>query len=250
MTLLELKFAALALTSASEQTKLFAWWLHTHGGKQYWKPADISRCFDDLHIGGPNTIGPYIARLVDKKELLKDKNGYRLEAKQRAALDQSYGVVSTSVAIKSLLADLPSKLPTLSERTYLDEALRCYQANAMRAAIVMTWNLAYAHLCNHIVKNHMAAFNTHWQTAFSGDHKNGQRSIKTVDDFAGEELGEHKVLKIALNSGAIVKNVYNVLEPALKRRNAAAHPNNVILNSLQTDAFIEDLVNNAILKIV
>jgi len=81
------------------------------------------------------------------------------------------------------------------------------------------------------------------------DHKKAVRTIQSVDDFAGEELGEAKVLKIALDCGAIVKNVYNVLEPALQRRNAAAHPNNVLLTPLQTEAFIEDLVNNAILKI-
>ena len=71
-----------------------------------------------------------------------------------------------------------------------------------------------------------------------------------IGEVRGQELGEAKVLKLALDCGAIVKNVYNVLEPALKRRNAAAHPNNVVLTPLQTEAFIEDLVNNAILKIV
>lgn len=214
-------------------------------------PADASKCYGKLHLDPPTSFGPYIATLAKKGGgLLKNAQGYRLEGGVRAALNKKYGQNPVTVAITAMLAGLPAKLPTLAERTYLDEALRCYKADAARAAIIMTYNLAYAHLCDHIVRNKLAAFNAQWLTAHGGDHKKGQRTIRTVDDFAGEELGESKVLKIALDCGAIVKNVYNVLDPALKRRNAAAHPNNVMLTALQTEAFIEDLVHNAILKIV
>ena len=43
--------------------------------------------------------------------------------------------------------------------------------------------------------------NSQWLAEYAGDHKKGARTIKTVDDFAGEELGEHKVLKIARETG-------------------------------------------------
>jgi hypothetical protein len=236
----------------ADRILLFGWWLHVHGGKATFMPADVGKCYHALHLAVPSgSLGPYFATLSKKGgALIKNAQGYRLEATARVALDKKHGQGKTTVAITALLAGLPAKLPTLAERTYLDEALTCYRSNAVRAAIVMTWNLAYAHLCDHIVKNKLAEFNAQWLTAYAGDHKKGARTIKTVDDFAGEELGENKVLKIALDCGAIVKNVYNVLEPALKRRNVAAHPNNVVLTPLQTEAYIEDLVNNAILKIV
>jgi hypothetical protein len=236
----------------AERILLFGWWLHAHGGKPTFMPLDVTKCYDALNLSvPPGSLGPYFATLSKKGgALLKNTQGYRLENSARGAQEKKYGQAKTTVAITSLLAGLPAQLPTLAERTYLDEALICYRNGAGRAAIVMTWNLAYAHMCDHIVKNKLAEFNTWWQTHYTGDHKKGAREIKTVDDFAGEELGENKVLKIALDCSAIVKNVYNVLEPALKRRNAAAHPNNVVLTPLQTEAFIEDLVNNAILKIV
>jgi hypothetical protein len=235
----------------ADRILLFGWWLHVHGNRATFMPVDIGRCYSSNNLGIPaGSLGPYFSSLLTAKKLLKNKQGYRLENNARAALQKAHGLSKTTVAITAMLAGLPAKLPDLAERTYLDEAVACYKAGSSRAAITMTWNLAYAHLCDHIVRNKLAEFNAQWQTAYSGDHKKGARTIKTVDDFAGEELGENKVLKIALDCGAIVKNVYNVLEPALKRRNAAAHPNNIVLTPLQTEAFIEDLVNNAILKIV
>jgi hypothetical protein len=235
----------------ADRVLLFGWWLHAHGGKTTFMPLDIAKCYDSNNLGiPPGSLGPYFASLLTAKKLLKNKHGYRLESNARVAMQKAHGQSAVTVQITGMLAGLPEKLPTLAERTYLDETLICYRYGAGRAAIVMTWNLAYAHLCDHIVRNKLAEFNAQWLADHQGDHKKGARTIKTVDDFAGEELGEHKVLKLALNAGAIVKNVYNVLEPALKRRNAAAHPNNVVLTPLQTEAFIEDLVNNAILKVV
>jgi hypothetical protein len=48
----------------------------------------------------------------------------------------------------------------------------------------------------------------------------------------------------------VSRRVRSTLDIALMKRNIAAHPNNVVLTPLQTEAYIEDLVNNAILKIV
>jgi hypothetical protein len=235
--------------SHNDKIKIFGWWLHTHDGKAVFAGADILKCYDDLHLARPSSIGPYLEPLVKKKELLRSSGGYRLAAHIRDELGALYGQNPVVVQISTMLAGLPAKLPNLAERTYLDEAIACYGVKAVRATIVMTWNLAYAHLCDHIVKHRLADFNARWQSDYKGDHKAGLRAILTVDDFAAEELKEQKVLKIALDAGIVVKNVYNVLEPALKRRNAAAHPNNMVLTSLQTEAFIEDLVNNVILKL-
>lgn len=235
----------------SDRILLLGWFLHAHDGKLTFMPADIGKCYDRLHLALPTgSLGPYFASLSKKGgQLLKNTQGYRLEGSSRALMENKYAQAKTAVEISALLADLPAKLPTLAERTYLDEALICYSNNAHRAAIVMTWNLAYAHLCDYVVKNRLAEFNARWQQDHKGDHKNGVRTIKVVSDFADEELGEAKVLKTCLNAGIIVKNVYNVLEPALKKRNAAAHPNDVSIKQVHVDSFIDDVVTNAILKL-
>jgi hypothetical protein len=37
-----------------EQIKLFAWFLHTHRGKEVFNNADVRMCFSELHITEPN----------------------------------------------------------------------------------------------------------------------------------------------------------------------------------------------------
>jgi hypothetical protein len=235
----------------ADRILLFGWWLHVHVGKATFMPADVNKCYHVLHLALPSgSLGPYVAQLQKTGQLLKNAVGYRLESTARAAAEKKYGQRPVTVAITAILDSLPAKLPDLAERTYLDEALICYRNNAFRAAIVMTWNLAYAHLCDHIVNTRLTDFNARWQQDYKGDHKNGIRRITIVQDFADEELKEHKVLKLCLDAGIVTRNVFNVLDPGLKRRNAAAHPSGVHIDQIQTDAYISDLIVNAALKIV
>lgn len=233
----------------ADRIMLFGWWLHVYGVKETFMPAEIGKCYDKLHLDQPSAFGPYIATLSKKGGgLLKNSQGYRLEGTARAALQKKYGQAPTTVHITTLLGGLPAKLPTLAERTYLDETLTCYKNGAVRAAIVMTWNLAYAHLCDHIFKNRLADFNARWLISLPGMHSKKVKTIAVMDDF-NKYLKEQEVLDIARDAAIIVKNVHSTLEIGLTRRNMAAHPNNVVHTALQTEAHIEDLVNNAVLKI-
>jgi len=251
MTLEELRGVVPNLGSLphADLIRLLGWWLHAYKGKAHFSTTDIGLCYDELHIARPMSFSGYFKNLEDKDDLLKNFSGYRLSGDLRVAFDTKYGHVKLKQPIKQLLKDLPSLLPNLAERKYLDEALICYESGALRATVVMVWNLAYAHLCDHIIRNRLADFNAQWQADHPGAHKKVVRSIKSIDDFNDEELKEHAVLKIALNAGIIVKNVYNILDPALKKRNAAAHPNNVVIDQTVLDGFVSDVINNAVLKI-
>jgi len=103
----------------NDKIKIFGWWLHTHGKQSVFSGSDILKCYDKLDFARPSSIGPYLSPLVDKKELLKSAAGYRLDHAVRTEFDALYGQPATTVAITSLLAGLPAKLPTLAERTSL-----------------------------------------------------------------------------------------------------------------------------------
>jgi hypothetical protein len=45
-----------------EQIKLFAWWLHTHRGKELFGPNDIRACYDALHMS-QHAIATYLTRM-------------------------------------------------------------------------------------------------------------------------------------------------------------------------------------------
>ena len=124
-----------------DRIKLFAWFLHTHRKMESFMPVDISRCYEGVHLSGPKNVAQQLGQLVSKTppELLKNKSGYRLEKRIRDEFDKKYGQRAITVQVTNLLKQLPSKLPDLAERTYLDEALKCFEIGAFRAAIVMTW---------------------------------------------------------------------------------------------------------------
>ena len=235
--------------SHAEKIKIFGWYLHVHKGMASFKGADIKKCYDTLHFPAPSSFGGYFSNLVISKELLKNASGYRLSASAREKTDALYGNKGYTVKITSLLLKLPEKIPDLTERTYLNEALDCYTARAFRAAIVMTWNLAYYHLCDFILKKHLTAFNARWQISFPGHHRRAMLSISKMDDF-GDKLKESEVLTIAKDGNIISKDVCKILSDKLGKRNSAAHPSSVKIEQLQTDDFIDDLVKNVVLKLL
>ena len=234
-----------------DRIKLFAWFLHTHRNMECFMPADISRCYEGVHIAGPKNVPQQLAQLAAKKppELLKNKSGYRLEKRVRDGFDKKYGQRASTIQVTNLLKELPSKLPDLSERTYLDESLKCFEVGAFRAAIVMTWNLAYHHLCDFILTKRLSDFNTRWPVVFQGHHSKGAKLIGKMDDF-GDLLKESEVIRIAKSASIISNDVAKILDDKLGRRNSAAHPSGVKIEQLQAEEFIDDLVKNVVLKVV
>ena len=132
-----------------------------------------------------------------------------------------------------MLSDLTAQLPDLTERAYYKEALLCHSHGAHRAAVVMTWNIAYAHLCDHILAKRLAEFNARWLKSMPGMHKNGTKVIAVVDDF-NDLLKESEVLTICRDGGIISRNVHTTLHTALGRRNTAAHPNKVVIDHFRS----------------
>lgn len=251
MDLADLKKATPGLNDKShaEKIKLFAWYLHVHKYKSHFQPGEIKECYDALHYTPPQSFGGYLDNLKNSKEVLKNSSGYRLSAHVRDALDAIYAPTSgNKVQVTQLLRNLPGLIPDFAERTYLDEALICYVNSAFRASVVMAWNLAYHHLCDHIIKARLHEFNARWVVSYPGHHKKSNKVIATIDDF-NAELKESEVLLICRDASIITRDIWKIMDEKLGKRNSAAHPSSVVIGQLQVDAFIDDLVKNVVLKI-
>ncbi len=83
-----------------------------------------------------------------------------------------------AIETERLLLDLPSSVPDVAEREYLDEALKCYKAGALRAAIVMCWNLAYDHLLTYVLERRLTDFNRQWPISYQ--KRNSQARVGTI----------------------------------------------------------------------
>jgi hypothetical protein len=234
----------------AEKIKFFAWFLHSHMGVDRLKAADLKRRYDDLHEEPPSNIGPFLNEMEKRKPkvFIKDSRGYYLVGSLRNAFDSAYGQREITVQVTRLLSDLPDKIPSLVERDFFNEALICYRHGAFRAAIVMSWNLAYDHLCDYVLKNHLAKFNHQWPVRFPKQHAKARVSaIASRDDFG--ELKESEVLEVCKSAGIISQDLFKIMDQKLGRRNTAAHPNTVTITQLQVEDFVSDLVNNVVLAL-
>jgi hypothetical protein len=104
--------------------------------------------------------------------------------------------------------------------------------------------LAYDHLLNWVMGNHLPAFNTAIPVRFP---KKGTFTITKRDDF--EELKESEIIEICGTAGVISGSMKKILNEKLNKRNTAAHPSHVEVGQPQAEDVITDLVNNVILKL-
>jgi hypothetical protein len=236
----------LAGMSHVERIRHFAWFVLTQENRDRFGAADITRCYDKLHIVKPGNIHSQLQQMADKRppKLLKDTKGYRLEARAKEQLDGRYAQRPATIAVDAMLQTLPGKVSDEAERLFLSEALTCFRNKAFRSAIVMTWNLTFDHLLNWIVANHLAAFNA----AIGRRYPKKIVVIGKKDDF--EEFKESEVIEVCGTAGIINDNTKRILSEKLTKRNMAAHPSLVEIVQFQAEDVISDLVNNVILKLM
>jgi hypothetical protein len=236
----------LATMNHVEKIKHFAWFIFTHERRERFATADIKRCYEQLHYVLPGNLRALIEQLTMKKppEVLKDSKGYRLEGQLKEQLDAKYGQRPATIVVDALLQSLPGRISDEAERLFLSEALICFRNKAFRATIVMTWNLAFDHLLNCILANHLPAFNVAIPVRYP---KRAGVAMNKKDDF--EEFKESEVIEVCGKAGIINDNTKKILNDKLTKRNMAAHPSLVEISQYQAEDVISDLVNNVILKL-
>lgn len=235
------RFAGL---SPNEQILRLGWFIHRNRNQDRFSPREISDQFKELHLSPPAT-SVYLPRLADRKPapLLWDKRGYYLEGRERRRLDDLLAPSKTTAAVSKLLAGLVDQVPEGPKRVFLDEAIRCYRVSAFRAAIVMTWNLAYDHLRDWVIgdTDRLARFNEGSQKRFT---KSAKTVVVKVADF--DDYKESEFIDACASGKVFSKNLEVLLREKLRRRNMAAHPSTVSIQQPQADDVISDLVRNVL----
>lgn len=231
-----------------ERLILFAWYLHTHRKLERFDQAALKWCYATVGLPAPD-LSIYCRRLVERKPpaFLKNGQGYALAGSLRRKLDEQYGEHETVIVVSQLLKELPGKVSDEAERLFLTEALKCYAVQAFRAAIVMTWNLAYDHVLAWVMADaqRLADFNAAIPAKYP---KKKGLVIAKREEF--EELKEFEVIEVCGAAGLFASNnIKRILNEKLTKRNMAAHPSLIEVTRAQADDAITDLVNNVILKL-
>lgn len=229
----------------SDRIRFIGWYLHTYESRADFEVGDIRRAYKHLNLTPPSNFSQLANQLVDQEHMIKRAGRLALDRRVRADFDANYGQRPTAVAVTRELLSLPAKVPGVAERAFLDEAIKCFGAGAYRAAIVMSWNLAYDHLLAWLFKNHLAAFNAQWPVTFPA----GKRLVVAKrEDFA--DAKESHVIQVCRMANLFSPALKKMLDEKLDKRNSAAHPSDIVFTQIQAEAFIEDIVQNVLPKLV
>ena len=233
--------------STNEQVCRIAWYIHRILDLDRFAPKLVVEQYRQVHLNAPQ-VGVYLSRLVERKPplILADKRGYYLEGRERKRLDDLLATPKSTAVVSELMRSLTNSITEGAEKVFFDEAVRCYEVTAFRAAIVMTWNLAYNHLRNWILndQDRLACFN---EGAIKRFQKRPKTLVSQEEDF--DDYKESEFIDACVSGKVIGKNLEITLREKLSRRNMAAHPSKITIYQAQADDVITDLVKNVILAL-
>jgi len=231
----------------ADMVRMFAWLQHFLRKKTRFSTGDVNWCYTHLSLKPANT-SQYLIDMEKRGELLKDNGGYHCEGKFLAKYNDLYGTHTITLNIRQKVKDLINAVPDVAEKDFMKEAEICLLHDAGRATIIMVWNVAFYHLCQFILKHHLATFNAGFQKHFNKLWQQAKvQTMMSYDDFSA--LKESVVIDICKRENIINQNVAKILEKRLGDRNSAAHPSTIHVGQLQAEALIEDVVDNVVLAL-
>lgn len=124
-------------------------------------------------------------------------------------------------------------------RSFVTEAVQCYESELYRAAVVMSWLAAVHVLKSEVLHKHLTAFNAE---ASRLDPK--WKAAKTTDDLG--TMKEAKFLDLLVAISVIGKNVKDELQECLRTRNGCGHPNSLKVSVNKVASHIEILLLNVL----
>lgn len=206
------------------------------------KPSAISEIKEMGSRAGfriPVKWNPSLALGRTKGKAIKVPEGWELTDLGKAHL-RTLGVSTISPAAVQVAVDLRRHLANITNpdtAKFVEEAIKCHEAQLYRSAIVMSWIAAVDVLYREVVANHLDAFN---QEAARIDPR--WRIAMNADDLA--RMKESDFLDRVVSISVIGKSVKDALKECLTRRNGCGHPNSFKTGALQASAHIETLSLN------
>lgn len=232
--------------SQAALVELFVYFLTVEAGQDSATPAQVADCFTACDLGVPKNVPARLSEGLKGKppRYLRVNGGYKLQRHMREALSKKLGAEKVTGQTSATLRGLEHKLPEEADKDFLKETIDCFEAGANRATIVMAWILATDHLFSYILKHKLTEFNA--ALARNTDKSVKVKAITQRDDFT--EMKESKFIEFCRQAKIISNDVRKILEQKLDTRNSCAHPSGVTINKTKVIDFVEDLVENVVLK--
>jgi hypothetical protein len=204
----------------------------------------ITQCFTDNNLNLPANISREFTSLSESKPkvFIKRNKNFVFERSAKKVLDEIYLSNTHSQVISTTLRDLLHKVKSTEQKSFLEEAISCFEIKSYRASIVMSWLLAMDTIYEYIIKKKIVEFNSAIQ--LQGKYK--KIIIATKDQFG--EFKESDFIEILRVAKLISNDQRKILVEKLDFRNTCAHPNSIVIKESKAISFIEDIVENVIIK--
>jgi hypothetical protein len=133
----------------------------------------------------------------------------------------------------------------MAQTALQQEAIRCLECKAFRAAIVTGWNMAYDYIRQWAFDLHLAAFNNRLTAHYV--QRNGTPQYDPIADyrdfFDSQAPGERIVLDVLQLERLIGGRLHGDLCKYLRDRNEVAHATGKSPTATQANAYIEHLID-------
>ena len=180
-----------------------------------------------------------------KGKAIRTDQGWELLDSGRQHLT-GIGISTEGPRIAYIAETFRGELPRIQRgqaRTYVEEAVRCYEYGLFRSAIVMSWVGAVAILHDVVHAKHLPQFNTDMRRV---DKR--WKDVITTDDFG--RMKEFDFLDCIGRLKLVGKDVKEELKDCLRRRNSCGHPNSLELGANAVAAHLEVLILNVFKRFV
>lgn len=232
--------------SQSALVDLFVYYLTVELGESAATPKGVNGCFSDCDLAPPAGTAARLSEGLKTKppKFIKANSGYKLQRHMREALSKKLGAETTIAQTSAVLRELEHKMPDGPAKQFLEETIDCFEAGANRATVVMAWILTMHHLYAHVLGHKLAEFNAALE-------KNTDKRVKVTavtqrDDFG--DIPESKFIEFCRSAKIISNDVRKILDQKLETRNSSAHPSGITISKTKVIDFVEDLVDNVVLK--
>lgn len=146
--------------------------------------------------------------------------------------DQGVDVMHEAGSLESLARRITDELV----RGYVEEAVLCLKAGALRSSVVFLWTGAIRSFQERALTGHPG----NQVTAAIQKHDPKARRVNKVDDFSS--IKDSVALLAFRELGLIDKGQWQTLEEALGLRNRCGHPTRYRPGAKKASAFIEDVI--------
>lgn len=210
------------------------------------QPSQIKDIKEQARQAGfkiPASWNPSATLGKSKGLAIKIPDGWEITDSGRQHL-RNLGVTKISAAAVQVASDLRAELPKIKDdntRAFVEEAIKCWEAELYRSAIVMSWLAAVDVLHNCVLSKHLKNFNTEAKR-IDGKWKDA----KTADDLGRMREADFLDRLVALS--IIGKNTKAELKGCLDRRNGCGHPNSLMIGANTVAHHIEILLLNVFQK--